>query len=67
MNKSILSMKDIRKTFSGVAVLDEVELNLNENKLNGIMKNANKLYDSKDNNIPDKIIYIIRNKNPIDK
>ena len=30
MNNTILSMKGIRKTFSGVAVFDEVELNLNE-------------------------------------
>ena len=37
MNKSILSMKDIRKTFSGVAVLDEVELNLNEGECLGLL------------------------------
>ena len=37
MNKSILSMKNVRKTFSGVAVLDEVELNLNEGECLGLL------------------------------
>ena len=33
MNNSILSMTDIRKTFSGVAVLDEVEFDLSHDKV----------------------------------
>ena len=37
MNNTILSMKGIRKTFSGVAVLDEVELNLNEGECLGLL------------------------------
>lgn len=37
MNNSILSMTDIRKTFSGVAVLDEVELNLNQGECLGLL------------------------------
>ena len=37
MSKSILSMTDIRKTFSGVAVLDEVKLDLNEGECLGLL------------------------------
>ena len=37
MDNLILSMTDIRKTFSGVAVLDEVELNLNEGECLGLL------------------------------
>ena len=37
MNNTLLSMKGIRKTFSGVAVLDEVELNLNEGECLGLL------------------------------
>ena len=37
MNNALLSMKGIRKTFSGVAVLDEVELNLNEGECLGLL------------------------------
>ncbi len=37
MNNTLLSMKGIRKTFSGVAVLDEVDLNLNEGECLGLL------------------------------
>ena len=37
MNNTLLSMKGIRKTFSGVAVLDEVELSLNEGECLGLL------------------------------
>ena len=37
MNNTLLSMKGIRKTFSGVAVLDEVELNLHEGECLGLL------------------------------
>ena len=37
MNNTLLSMNGIRKTFSGVAVLDEVELKLNEGECLGLL------------------------------
>jgi len=37
MNNTLLSMKGIRKTFSGVAVLDEVELKLNKGECLGLL------------------------------
>ena len=37
MNKALLPMKGIRKTFSGVAVLDEVEIDLNEGECLGLL------------------------------
>ena len=40
MNNTLLSMKGIRKTFSGVAVLDEVELKLNEGECLGLFRNG---------------------------
>ena len=48
MSKSILSMTDIRKTFSGVAVLDEVKLDLNEGECLGLLgSNGAKIYINK--------------------